>query len=56
MLRIHPIDYILQGDHLSTTEHPIPGVQLSMATIVKVDLLKTFLIQLSDLCCVFDLR
>ena len=55
MLSIHLVDYILQGNH-AVFEHPIPGVRISMATIIKVDVLPTSIILLGGISCQFDLR
>ena len=55
VLRIHLIDYILQGNH-AVFEHPIPGVFLSMATVVQVNVLLIICIDLSFISSLFDLR
>ena len=55
ILWIHLIDYILQGNH-AVFEHPIPGVFLSMATVVQINVLYTFYINLGSFSSLFDLR
>ena len=55
MVTIHLVDYILQGNH-AVFEHPIPGVFLSMATVVQVNVLHINCINLGGFSSLFDLR
>ena len=55
VLRIHLIDYILQGNH-AVFEHPIPGVFFSMAAVVQVHVLLIICINPGSLGSFFDLR
>ena len=55
MVGVQLVDYILQGNH-AVFEHPIPGVFLSMATVVQVNVLHILCIYLSGFSSLFDLR
>ena len=49
MVGVQLVDYILQGNH-AVFEHPIPGVFFPVATVIKVNELFFFIIDLGGLC------
>ena len=55
MIMIHLVDYILEGNH-AVFEHPIPGVQFSMTTVVQVNVLQIPCTDLGGSGSLLDLR
>ena len=53
-LRIHLVDYVLEGNH-AVFEHPVPGEFLSVTTVVQIDVLPTISIYPGGHCGMFDL-